>query len=50
MNKKLMILFGAMLSVFIISGCGADNKEASTEEETAASEEKAASVNENKNE
>lgn len=52
MNKKLMILFGAMLSVFIISGCGADNKEASTEEKTAASEEKAASENdsENKNE
>lgn len=46
MNKKLMILFGAMLSVFIISGCGADNKEASTEEKTASSEEKAASENE----
>ncbi|PAD38487.1 DUF5068 domain-containing protein [Terribacillus sp. 7520-G] len=41
MNKKWMLLFGALLSVFIISGCGADKK-ASTEEKPAAAEEKAA--------
>ncbi|WP_095221797.1 DUF5068 domain-containing protein [Virgibacillus sp. 7505] len=38
MNKKLMLLFGAILSVIIISGCGSDSKKASTEEKTAASE------------
>ncbi|MFJ6413479.1 DUF5068 domain-containing protein [Terribacillus saccharophilus] len=38
MNKKLMLLFGAILSVIIISGCGSDSKKASTEEKPAASE------------
>ncbi|MFP7494624.1 DUF5068 domain-containing protein [Terribacillus saccharophilus] len=47
MNKKLMFLFGAIFSVLIISGCGADSKEASKEEEPAASEEKASASEEN---
>ncbi|WP_257000858.1 DUF5068 domain-containing protein [Terribacillus saccharophilus] len=37
MNKKFMLLFGAILSVFIISGCGSDSEKTSTEEKPAAS-------------
>ncbi|SDC41071.1 protein of unknown function [Terribacillus halophilus] len=39
MNKKLMLLLGAMLSIFVITGCGMGNKEASKDEKPAASEE-----------
>jgi hypothetical protein len=45
MNKKWMLLLGALLAVFVIGGCGSDSKEASADEEESSTEETTASEN-----